>query len=226
MAEKIYQNIIKAMNEVNSISKDNYNKIQNFKFRGIDDVMNSMHPILSKNNIFVAPEIESFEREERVSKNGGLIIYTIATIKFTFYAEDGSNIVVKVVGEAMDSGDKGMNKAMSIAYKYALFQVFCIPTEDDPDKDSYTLAPKQQANKTQKKEAPQPTKQPTQHKTAQKAPQQNLISTEQKETLINLMESAGVNLTEELQKIKDLTIDRYDKALEYYTKLAFDKNVK
>lgn len=222
MAEKIYQNIIKAMNEVNSISKDNYNQLQKFKFRGIDDVMNAMHPILSKNNIFVAPEVEDFSREERTSKNGGLIIYTIATIKFTFYAEDGSNIVVKVIGEAMDSGDKGMNKAMSIAYKYALFQVFCIPTEDDSDKDSYTLEPKQQANKTPKKEAPQPTKQPP----TQKAPQQNLISTEQRETLINLIESAGINLTEELQKIKDLTTDRYDKALEYYTKLVFDKNLK
>lgn len=220
MAEKIYQNIIKAMNEVNSIGKDNYNKTQNFKFRGIDDVMNTMHPILSKNNIFVAPEVENIEREERTSKNGGLIIYTVATIKFTFYAEDGSNIVVKVVGEAMDSGDKGMNKAMSIAYKYALFQVFCIPTEDDPDKDSYTLAPKQQANKNTK--TTQPTKQPA----TQKAPQQNLISTEQRETLINLIESAGINLTEELQNIKDLTTDRYDKALEYYTKLAFDKNLK
>lgn len=80
----------------------------------------------------------------------------------------------------------------------------------------------QNVKKTAKKEMPQPTKQPA----TQKAPKQNLISTEQKETLINLMESAGINLTEELQKIKDLTVDRYDKAVEYYTKLAFDKNVK
>ena len=87
-------------------------------------------------------------------------------------------------------------------------------------KDNSTQAPKQQANKNTK--TTQPTKQPA----TQKAPQQNLISTEQRETLINLIESAGINLTEELQKIKDLTIDRYDKALEYYTKLAFDKNVK
>lgn len=222
MAEKIYQNIIKAMNEVNSISKDNYNKIQNFKFRGIDDVMNTMHPILSKNNIFVAPEVEIFEREERTSKNGGLIIYTVATIKFTFYAEDGSNIIVKVVGEAMDSGDKGMNKAMSIAYKYALFQVFCIPTEDDPDKDSYTLTPKQTPQKTPKKE----TKQTTQQAPKQPVPQQNLITAEQKETLINLIESAGLILTEELPKINGLTVDRYDKALDYYTKLVFNKNTK
>lgn len=220
MEGKIYQNIIKAMNEVNSISKDNYNKIQNFKFRGIDDVMNTMHPILSKNNIFVAPEVESFEREERTSKNGGLIIYTVATIKLTFYAEDGSNIIVKVVGEAMDSGDKGMNKAMSIAYKYALFQVFCIPTEDDPDKDSYTLTPKQQTNKNTK------TSQLAKQTAKQQTPKQNLITKEQKETLINLIESAGLILTNELPKINSLTVDRYDKALDYYTKLVFDKNTK
>lgn len=220
MEGKIYQNIIKAMNEVNSISKDNYNKIQNFKFRGIDDVMNTMHPILSKNNIFVAPEVESFEREERTSKNGGLIIYTVATIKLTFYAEDGSNIIVKVVGEAMDSGDKGMNKAMSIAYKYALFQVFCIPTEDDPDKDSYTLTPKQQTNKNTK------TSQLAKQTAKQQTPKQNLITKEQKETLINLIESAGLILTNELPKINSLTVDRYDKALDYYTNLVFDKNTK
>lgn len=89
-------------------------------------------------------------------------------------------------------------------------------------KDNSLQAPKQQANKTTKKETSQAQKQPAQ----QKAPQQNLISAEQRETLINLIESAGVNLTEELQKIKDLTTDRYDKALEYYTKLAFEKNLK
>lgn len=55
---------------------------------------------------------------------------------------------------------------------------------------------------------------------------QNLISTEQKETLINLIESAGLILTNELPKINSLTVDRYDKAVEYYTKLACDKNVK
>ena len=48
MAEKIYQNIIKAMNEVNSISKDNYNNRQKLKCRGIDDVMNAMPP----NNLY------------------------------------------------------------------------------------------------------------------------------------------------------------------------------
>jgi hypothetical protein len=66
------------------------------------------------------------------------LIYSICTIKYTFYAEDGSSVSATVIGEGMDSGDKATNKAMSIAFKYACFQVFCIPTEEmkDPDADT------------------------------------------------------------------------------------------
>ncbi|MGL9724902.1 ERF family protein, partial [Sodalis sp. (in: enterobacteria)] len=45
--------------------------------------------------------------------------------------------------EAMDSGDKATNKAMSIAYKYAAFQAFCIPTEEtaiDADAEVHEVA--------------------------------------------------------------------------------------
>ena len=51
---------------------------------------------------------------------------------------DGSYVDTVNVGEAMDSGDKGMNKAMSIALKYSLLQMFLIPTEEpkDPDKET------------------------------------------------------------------------------------------
>ena len=38
----------------------------------------------------------------------------------------------------MDSGDKATNKAMAIAMKYALFQVFCIPTDEMKDPDAET----------------------------------------------------------------------------------------
>jgi hypothetical protein len=38
----------------------------------------------------------------------------------------------------MDSGDKGMNKAMSIALKYSLLQMLLIPTEEQKDPDAST----------------------------------------------------------------------------------------
>jgi len=53
-------------------------------------------------------------------------------------AEDGSKATARTFGEAMDSGDKATNKAMSAAYKYACFQTFAIPTEGDNDADAHT----------------------------------------------------------------------------------------
>jgi hypothetical protein len=64
-------------------------------------------------------------------------MYSILTVKHHFVTTDGSEVVSTTIGEGMDSGDKASNKAMSIAFKYACFEVFCIPTEemtkDDPD---------------------------------------------------------------------------------------------
>jgi hypothetical protein len=52
-------------------------------------------------------------------------------------AIDGSTTLAQMFGEAMDSGDKATNKAMSAAYKYMAMQVFCIPTEGDNDADAH-----------------------------------------------------------------------------------------
>ncbi len=129
----IYQSIAKIMEEVPAISKNKKNIQQGFMYRGIDEVMNAFQPLFAKYKVFTVPQVLEQKREERTSAKGNLLIYSICTIKYTFYAEDGSFIQATVVGEGMDSGDKATNKAMAIALKYALFQVFCIPTEDDPD---------------------------------------------------------------------------------------------
>ena len=65
-------------------------------------------------------------------------------IRDSFHAEDGSSIEAVVIGEGMDSGDKASNKALAVAFKYACFQVFCIPTEEmkDPDAECHETAPK------------------------------------------------------------------------------------
>lgn len=134
----IYESITAIMQEGYAIGKENRNEQQKFMYRGIDDVMNTFQPLLSKYKVFVVPEVIGREREERSGRNGGNLIYSILTIRYTFYAEDGSSVSAVVVGEGMDSGDKASNKAMAVGMKYAMFQTFCIPTEemrdDDPDK--------------------------------------------------------------------------------------------
>lgn len=134
----IYEAISRCMEEIGAVGKDAVNKQQGFKYRGIDAVMNAINPALVKNHVFIVPEVLDQQRQERTTNKGTVLIYSICRIKYTFYAEDGSCIEAVTVGEGMDSGDKATNKAMAIAFKYACFQVFCIPTEEMKDPDEET----------------------------------------------------------------------------------------
>lgn len=145
----IYEALTAVMRDCGAVGKDSKNPQQGYKYRGIDAVMNAVNPALTKNKVFVAPEVLEMTREERTTGKGTLLIYSVAKVKYTFYAEDGTSITAVVIGEGMDSGDKSMNKAMSAAFKYALFQVLCIPTEEmiDSEVDSPEPAPRQKAPK-------------------------------------------------------------------------------
>lgn len=142
----IYASIAAIMGEIGAIGKNKKNAQQDFMYRGIDDVMNVLNPLFAKHGVFVVPEVLDKAREERTSKSGGNLIFTTLTVRYTFYATDGSSVSAQVVGEGMDSADKSTNKALAIAMKYALFQVFCIPTEEmvDPDAETPPESTKQQ----------------------------------------------------------------------------------
>lgn len=150
METKIFSAITSIMNDVEPIGKNKKNPQQGFMYRGIDDMYNELQPLFTKYKVFIASEVLESQREERTSKNGGLLLWTVLKVKFTFYAEDGSSVSSIMVGEAMDSADKSANKAMSVALKYCLMQLLLIPTEDlkknDADAHVHEVLPKQ--NKT------------------------------------------------------------------------------
>ena len=149
MSEKamIYGLISQAMQEIGAIGKDSRNEQQKFMYRGIDAVYNALNPVMAKLGLFLCPEVLEQTREERTNRNGTTLLYSILKIKYTLYAPDGSNVSCVVLGEGMDSGDKASNKAMSIAMKYAAFQLFMIPTEElvDPDAECHEVAPRKPA---------------------------------------------------------------------------------
>jgi hypothetical protein len=121
------------------ISKDRKNAQQSYNFRGIDDVYNALAPIISKHGLVILPRVMRREVSERMGKSGSSLFYVVVEAEFDFVSShDGTKHTVKTFGEAMDSGDKATNKAMSAAYKYAAFQTFCIPTEGDNDADATT----------------------------------------------------------------------------------------
>ena len=138
---KVYEKIAAVTAELSKIgiSKDSKNTSQGYAFRGIDAVYGALSPMLSKHGLCILPRVTDRQVIERTNKSGTALFYVTLTVEFDFVAaEDGSKHTVITVGEAMDSGDKASNKAMSAAYKYAAFQTFCIPTEGDNDADSTT----------------------------------------------------------------------------------------
>lgn len=137
-SKKIYSAITSVMGELGAIGKDRKNQQQGFMYRGVDDVMNALQPLLVKHGVFIVPEVIEHTREERQTKSGGNLIYSVMKIKHHFVAEDGSEVISTTIGEGMDSADKSSNKALAIAFKYACFQVFCIPTEEMSDPDAET----------------------------------------------------------------------------------------
>lgn len=142
---KAISNVAREMAET-GIKKGSVNQQQGFMFRGIDAVYNALAPALVKHGLLILPRIIERTVTERQTQRGGLLFYVVVKAEFEFVSvEDGSKHIVVTYGEAMDSGDKATNKAMSIAYKYAAFQTFCIPTEEtaiDADAEVHNVAPR------------------------------------------------------------------------------------
>ena len=139
-------NVYKAINAVQTelasigITKSRRNNQGNgYNFRGIDDVYNTVSPLLAKHGLCILPRVLSRQCVERKSNSGGNLFFITVEMEFDLVSsEDGSKHTIKTFGEAMDSGDKATNKAMSAAYKYAAFQAFAIPTEGDNDTENHT----------------------------------------------------------------------------------------
>jgi len=99
------------------------------KFRGIEIAMNEMSVVLIHSGITVTPEYSELVVQERAKAEAGKAT-RFCTLRgaFTFAAADGSSVTSTVYGEAMDSGDKAVIKAQSVAFRTALFQTFVVPT--------------------------------------------------------------------------------------------------
>ena len=142
--------VYKTINAVHSdlakigIAKKDKNEYDNYAFRGIDAVYNAVSPILAKHGLLILQRVLSCETSQRQSSRGGVLFNSVVDVEFDLISSsDGSKHTIKTFGEGMDRSDKSINKALTAAYKYALFQAFCIPVEgsSDADKDSHSVAP-------------------------------------------------------------------------------------
>lgn len=129
-----------VMEDVRAVGKDQQHNAPGatFKFRGIDAVVNAVGPQLRKHHVVVIPRLVSVDRRDVTTSGGKPSRETCVVVAYVFTGPDGSTIEATVPGEAMDNGDKGTAKAMSVAFRTALLQALCLPTDEpDPDATAY-----------------------------------------------------------------------------------------
>ena len=169
-----------ALAEV-GIKKNQRNKDQGFDFRGIDDVYNTLAPLLAKNSIVVIPRVTSRTVTQYTTGRGTLMFNVAVIVRYEIAsAIDGSRTFAIAPGEASDSGDKATNKAMSAAYKYMMFQLFCIPIDVlDADASTPPEAVNPNYQPPQKPQGSQQNQQGSNQQKSQQKPQGNNQSNSQ-----------------------------------------------
>lgn len=134
-APTIFVAMARVMAGVSHVGKDSVNREQNYNFRGIDAVVNAVGPVLREHGVVVVPEVLDASYRDVTTSRGKPSREVTVKVRYVFYGPRGDCMECITVGEAMDFGDKGTAKAMSVAFRVALLQSLCLPT-DEPDADS------------------------------------------------------------------------------------------
>jgi len=122
------------------IPKSQRNGQDHYAFRGIDDVLNRLAPLLARHHLCILPRVIERTCEERQGANDTLLLSVCLKVAFDIVsAKDGSMHTIEGFGEALDTGDKATAKAMSAAYKHLVLQAFCVPVRGIEDADATTF---------------------------------------------------------------------------------------
>lgn len=133
----VYERMVAILAELPPIGKNRRNQQQGFMFRGHDDVLNAPNPLLAKHGVFVLPRTLERLDSQRATRNGGVMWTVHLHVEFRFYGAGGDYVECSTWGEGTDSGDKATSKAHTMAFKYALFEVFAISSEEASDPDGH-----------------------------------------------------------------------------------------
>jgi len=142
-----------VMREISHIGIDKAfrNKHQNYNFRSVDQVFQTFSPILSSVGLLMIPNVESCDVSEihpLPSADARAKIQHKATVSVRYDlrladSDPGDVISATFCGQGIDTSDKAVAQALTSAFKYAVFQIFCVPLAgcvdadaDDPERPS------------------------------------------------------------------------------------------
>ncbi|RKW22485.1 MAG: hypothetical protein D8B53_05780 [Corynebacterium sp.] len=140
-AKGIAHKLALASKEIGAVGKWGQNQHQRYNFRGIEHVINAVHPVFSRLGIVIKVKVLDWKYEVATTSKGAGQIRVRLLVEYTFIdGESGDELSVTVPAEAFDTSDKATSKAISVALRTALTQVLYIPTaEVDRDYSHITV---------------------------------------------------------------------------------------
>jgi hypothetical protein len=130
--------LARVMAEIPGIGKDSQAAAQQggYKYRGIEAITIHVQPLLAKYGVVFVPRVASTEVVD-IEVNGKPWTDTRLLVDYTIYGPGGIDDHIPgpcIYALGRDNSDKGANKAMTQAFKYAMLQVLCISdAKDDAD---------------------------------------------------------------------------------------------
>ena len=137
----VHKAITAVLGKLPAIGKNQRNKAQGFSYRGVDDVLNNINPLLAEHGVYFTPDVIERIAEERATKSGSVLYTVHLHVRYRIFGPAGDFVEASTWGEGTDTGDKATNKAMTAAMKYMLFQVFAISDEEMEDSDASAPEP-------------------------------------------------------------------------------------
>lgn len=150
----IYQKLIEVRKSCEYLKKDN--KGYQFNFVSSSQTLGTLRAAMDAHGLLLVPKVISHETRDHETKKGEHEYFTIASMSFTWInaEQPEEQIECPWLGQGLDSGEKGVGKAMTYAEKYFLLKFFNIATDkDDPDSFQKKLDDKPQTTTTTTKDA-------------------------------------------------------------------------
>lgn len=143
MPDNVVAALARVSAELGGIGKDGTAdaKQGGYAYRGIEQITQAASPLLAKYGVVFVPKVTNWHPVTNITVNNKPWTDERIEVTYTVYGPGGADDWIHVgpipsIGR--DNSDKGANKCMTQAYKYALLQVLCVAdAKDDGDQASH-----------------------------------------------------------------------------------------
>lgn len=128
--------LAKANGDIKAMKKDGTNKGQGFEFITESQIKANVKKAEKDHGFVIIPQkADVLKYYEKKTRTGGTLMFY--DIKQEFLITDGhESYTGEMIGTGSDTGDKAINKAVTICYKNFLKQLFNVSDQDDPEAES------------------------------------------------------------------------------------------